>query len=222
MNARDVWGVFTLLFVLAAAVSSALMINWGMEPTFVISFAVAAVAVYLYVVYKRYHVEMVTEADLQQFTDPEDLGILCGIYGLPRTGPPNRLRHRLARLSRKHADQPFVWVAPGFMKAIASGLEIGPEDDLAEPPEDASELTVRLVSGEGRGRRRAQPLVWGDRRSSTRLKRMTNCPVCDAPVSHRGFICERCGADLGFYDVLSESRVGRMLVAEKADAHGKH
>lgn len=214
--------MFTLLFVLAVAVSSAFMVNEGEEPAFVLSIAVAVVAVYLYVVYKRYHVELVTEADVKLFDDPEDLEILCKIYGLPSTGSPNHLRHRLARLSRKYSDQTFVWVAPNFMKRLAAGLEIGPEEDLPEPPEDASELLVRMVSSESGAGRKARPLVWGDRRSSARLRRMTDCPVCEAPVTHRSLVCERCGADLEFYDALSGSKIGRMLVAEKASVHGKH
>ncbi|UCE91111.1 MAG: hypothetical protein JSV90_06730 [Methanobacteriota archaeon] len=222
MNARDVWAVFTLLFVLAVAVFSAFMINSGEEPTIVASMATAAVAVYLYVVYKRYRVELVPEDDLKLFIDPEDLAILCDIYGLPSVGSPSRLMHRLALQSRAHADQHFIWVAPRLMRRIPSGLAVGPEEDFGEPPEDAHELVARMVSDNALGKRAAMPLVWGKRRSSVRLRRMTACPICDSEVTHRSLVCERCGADLEFYDALAESRIGHRLVAEKGGVRGKH
>ena len=222
MNARDVWATFTMLVVLAIAVVSAFVINRGQEPAIVVSMAVAAFAVYLYVLYKRYRVEMVPEDDLRLFTDPEDLAILCDIYGLPNTGSRSWLMHRLALLSRAYADQHFIWVAPRFMKSIASSLVAGPEGDLGEPPEDAVDLVARMVSGNGPGKVPARPLVWGKRRSSARLRSMSACPVCDSPVTHRSLVCEKCGADLEFYDALSESKIGRMLVAEKVGVRGKH
>ena len=222
MNARDVWATFTMLVALSIAVIAAFVINRGQEPAIVVSMAVAAVAVYLYVLYKRYRVELVPESDLKLFTDPEDLAILCDIYGLPNTGSPSWLMHRLALQSRAYADQHFIWVAPRFMKRIASSLVAGPEEGLAEPPEDALDLVARMVSNDESVKAPARPLVWGKRRSSARLRSMSACPVCDSPVTHRSLVCERCGADLEFYDALSESKIGRMLVAEKVGVRGKH
>jgi hypothetical protein len=222
MSTRDVWAVFTLLCVLAVAVFSAFMINRGEEPAIVLSVAAAAVAVYLYVIYKRYRVELVPESDLKLFDDPEDLEILCTIYGLPSTGPTSRRMHRLALLSRAYSDQHFIWVAPGFMKRIASGLVAGPDEELGEPPEDAMDLLTRMVSDDGAGKGFARPLALGKKRSAARLRRMESCPVCDSEVTHRSFVCERCGADLEFYDALAESKIGRMLVAEKGGVRGKH
>lgn len=222
MNARDVWAVFTLLVVLAVAVLAAFMVNRGEEPAIVFSIAAAALAVYLYVLYKRYRVELVSENDLKLFIDPEDLAILCEIYGLPSTGSPSWLMHRLALQARACSDQHFIWVAPRFMRSVASGLVAGPDEDLGEPPEDAAELIIRMVADDDPAKRVARPLVGGRRRSAARLRGMTACPVCDSGVTRRSYVCERCGADLEFYEVLSESKIGRRLVAEKSGARSKH
>ncbi len=215
MRAGEVWKAVTVLFVSALATVSALLIARGEEEFFVLPFVVVALSVYFYVVYKRYHVELVPEGDLELFDDPGDLEILCAIYGLPRTGSPNRLRHRLAQFARVNSDSSFVWVAPKSLKRVASGLELSAEKEEQELPENLHEFVVRMVSDEPSGDRSRRPLVWGVRRSRSRLTSIASCPICDSEVGGRQAICGECGADLEFYSALAESKVGRRLVAQK-------
>ena len=60
-------------------------------------------------------------------------------------------------------------------------------------------------------------LFGGKPRSPERLKRLRACPICDNRVGKSGGICGECGADLEFYSALSESKVGKRLISEKAD-----
>ena len=222
MRAHDAWRAFTVLFALALAIVSAFMISRGVEFIVVIFVAVVAVAVYLYIVYKRYHVELITEDDLRLFDDSEDLRILCRIYGLPHKGASKRLRYRLAQYARMNSGRSFVWVAPMFMKNFVSALEFAPgmyEDE--ELPEDSNELLVRMISGRGPAGVANRPLVWGMCRSPSRRRAITACPVCDASVGQRAPVCGECGADLEFYDALTESKIGRRLVAQKSDGQGR-
>jgi hypothetical protein len=216
MRAGEVWGAITVLFVSALATVTAFLIASGEEAYFVLPFAVVALSVYLYIVYKRYRVEVVPEGDLKLFDDVFDLRILCGIYGLPRTGTPYWLRHRLAQFARANSGRSFVWVAPRSAKRIASGLEVSHEKEEPELPQDLHEFVVRMVSDGPSDDRSRRPLVWGAQRSNARLNSITACPVCDAEVGGRVAICRECGADLEFYIVLAESKVGRRLVAQKA------
>ncbi|MCJ2533424.1 MAG: hypothetical protein LN411_05855, partial [Candidatus Thermoplasmatota archaeon] len=145
MRAGEVWGAVTVLFVSALATVSALLVSRGEEMFFVLPFVVVTLSIYLYVVYKRYRVELVPEGDLELFDDPGDLRILCAIYGLPRTGSPNWLRHRLAQFARANSGSSFVWVAPRSLKRIASGLELSSEKEERELSEDPQELVKRMV-----------------------------------------------------------------------------
>ena len=216
MRANDVWRAFTVLYALALATASAFMVNQSWSTPLVLFIAVVALSAYLYIVYKRYHVELITEGDLKLFDDPDDLQILCRIYGLPHKGSPNRLRHRLAQFSRRNDGKSFVWVAPLFMKNLVSNLELAPETDEDELPEDSSELLLRMVSPGSRTALANRPLVWGRQRSASRRQTISSCPICDSTVGQRAPVCEECGADLEFYDVLQESRIGRKLIAQKA------
>jgi hypothetical protein len=215
MRAGEVWGAITVLFVSALATVAALLIASGEEMFFVLPFAVVALSVYLYIVYKRYHVEVVPEGDLGLFDDPDDLSILCGIYGLPRTGTPNWLRHRLAQFARANSGNSFAWVAPRSMRKIASGLEVSLEKEEQELPQNLHEFVVRMVSDRPSDDWSRRPLVWGVRRSSSRLSSIATCPICDSDVGGRKAVCGECGADLEFYIALAESKVGRRLVAQK-------
>lgn len=205
-----------MLFVSGLALVSALLIASGEEVYFVLPFAVVSTAIYLYIIYKRYRVELVTEGDVRLFDDPDDLRILCAIYGLRRTGTPNWLRHRLAQFARANADIAFVWVAPRALRRIASGLELTMEKEEAELPENLHQFVVRLITEEGADDWSDRPLVWGKKRSRSRLISIEACPICDADVKGGGAVCRECGADLEFYDALAESRVGRRLLAERA------
>ena len=216
MRAHDVWRAFSVLYALAVATASSFMISQNWDPALVLFIAVVALSVYMYVVYKRYHVERITEDDLKLFEDPDDLQILCRIYGLPHTGSPNRLRHRLAQFSRRNENRSFVWVAPLFMKNLVSNLEFAGETDDDELPEDSSELLLRMVSSGSEATLASRPLVWGRRRSSSRRQGISSCPICDSAVGLRAPVCAECGADLEFYDVLQESRIGRKLIAQKS------
>ncbi len=221
MRAGEVWGAVTVLFVSALATVSALLVSRGEEMFFVLPFVVVTLSIYLYVVYKRYRVELVPEGDLELFDDPGDLRILCAIYGLPRTGSPNWLRHRLAQFARANLGNSFVWVAPRSLKRIASGLELSSENEERELSEDPQELVKRMVSDEPSDDRSGRPLVWGVRRSRSRLTSITSCPVCDSDVPGNAAVCVVCGADLEFYEALSKSKVGRRLVAQKVDGRGR-
>ncbi len=219
MRAGEVWGGITVLFVLALATVSAFLIANGEEIFFVLPFTVVILSMYLYVIYKRYHVELVPEGDLKLFDDPEDLRILCGIYGLPRTGTANWLRHRLAQFARANSGHSFVWVAPRSMKRIASGLELTSEKEEKEMPDTLHELVVSLVSEKPPEDWSKRPLVWGARRSGSRLIGIESCPICEAKQTEHVPVCRECGADLEFYTSLGESKVGRRLVAKKAERH---
>lgn len=216
MRAGEAWGAITVLFVSGIALVSAFFIASGEEIFFVLPFGVVAISSYLYVVYKRYRVELVTEGDVRLFDDPEDLKILCAIYGLPRTGNPNWLRHRLVRFSRENADSSFVWVAPKALRRIASGLEVTTEKEEEELPDRLHDLVVRMVSDSPGTDWSRRPLVWGMKRSRSRLSSIESCPICEADVTGVTAVCTECGADLEFYEVLSESKVGRRLVAQRA------
>jgi hypothetical protein len=74
---------------------------------------------------------------------------------------------------------------------------------LSDRPSDAS-LTGSLVGGR--------------ERSGARLAEVTRCPVCDSPPGRGQGICLRCGADLEFYSVLAESRLGRKILSAKSEA----
>lgn len=215
MRAAEAWGAFTVLYVLALATVSALLVAGGRDAYFVLPFAVSALSVYLYIVYKRYRVELVTEGDIRLFDDPEDLRILCGIYGLGRDGTPAMLRHRLAMLARENPDRSFIWVAPRATRAVASWLRTGPGEEEEEVPADLHRFVTRMVSDPPSGAA-DRPLVWGGRRSKERLEALSECPVCSAPAVGGGAVCPSCGADMEFYDAFSESKVGRRLVARKA------
>ncbi|HIH01216.1 TPA: hypothetical protein HA259_03935 [Thermoplasmata archaeon] len=217
MRAGEAWGAITILFMSGVALVSAFLIAEGEELYFVLPFGVVAVAIYLYVLYKRYRVELVTEGDVRLFDDPEDLRVLCAIYGLPRTGNPNWLRHRLVRFAKDNSDNNFVWVAPKALKKLASGFEVATEkEEEEEIPDRLHDFVMRMVSDKPEADWTPRPLLWGVKRSRSRLSSIEECPICEAEVEGGGAVCEECGADLEFYQVLSESKVGRRIVAQRA------
>lgn len=217
-GAARAWTAFTFVLILATMLASAFLIflEWGWYVVFAVDIVV--VSSYLYVVYKRYHVELVPEGDLALFTDPEDLRILCKIYGLNSQGSQVRLRQRLLDLSRAHADDSFVWVAPGFVHSTHSTFEVRPQSKRKEARITVPELVKKMVSEAPSDRSLSKMLVGGETRSRERLYRIKICAVCDTPMSKPAPTCPSCGADLEFYAVLGESRLGKRLISEKASA----
>lgn len=216
MRAEQAWSAFSFVFALATIAVAATIVSLGFDPYQVGAFAAVAVMVYMYVVYKRYHIELVTEGDIALFRDPDDLRILCEIYGLGSTGKTVVDRMRLRDFVRAHPDRAFVWVAPRSVRSVGAALAV------PEPPAE-EELTVpammkKLLSDRPSEASLTGPLVGGRKRSSARLAAMSRCPVCEAALGRSQGICLRCGADLEFYSVLAESKVGRKLLSEKTEA----
>ena len=184
---------------------SGLLLNAGYSAGPILTLAVAAAAVYAYIVYKRYRVEVVPASDLKMFDDVEDLRILCKIYALDATGSEARLRSRLESFAQANRDRVFVWIVP----RSASWAMAMDASRLA-----SSDLATSLLSDKRRGsRRETRPLIARDGAEKGRLK---VCPICDERAPLIGTICKNCGADLSLYVALSSSRIGRRLVEEKA------
>lgn len=216
MRAEQAWATFSLLFALCAIIAAATLISMGFDPYQTGAFAVSALAIYLYIVYKRYHIELVTEGDIGLFTETEDLKILCEIYGLGGTGRPLIDRQRLKDFVRGHPHVAFVWTAPKAVRSVGSALtmpEPEPEEELTVPalmkklmadrPSDASLKSSLIWDADGRSR---APMV------------AKQCPVCDSDLRGHRDLCPECGADLRFYSSLTYSRLGRRLLSEKTEA----
>ncbi len=216
MRAEQAWGAFSLVFALATIAVAATLFSMGHDPYLAASLAVVAVMVYLYVVYKRYHIELVTEGDIALFIDPDDLRILCDIYGLGSTGKPVVDRQRLREFVRAHPDSAFVWVAPRPVSSVGSALAMPPPP--AEEKMTVPAMMKKLLSDRPSEASLTGPLFGGLERSKARLAALTRCPVCDSATGRSGGICLRCGADLEFYSVLAGSRVGRRLISRKTRA----
>lgn len=206
MQPRQAWGAFTVVFVLALVLAAVVLVDLGspFTPTFLL--AVVAIIIYLYVLYKRYNVEVVPEADLKLFDDVDDLRILSSIYGLDCTGREADLRARLTAFVRANKDKAFVWVAPGGVAKLGAALEV-PTETRPKPAEPAPTKTLveRLVS---------EAPAQRARRSAARPA-IKKCPVCDAVPKDREDICAECGADLSLYAVLMESKVGKRIASRK-------
>ena len=205
MGPKQAWIVFSFIALAADIVFalSALELGYDRFPVALVTGSIALI--YTYVVYKRYHVEVVPETDIMQFDDVDDLRILSSIYGLDTQGTESDLRARLLRFARTNKDKAFVWVAPRSVISVGSALE------------------VPAASGTGMERPSNMPskasakgLVGGRPRSPERLGNLKVCPICDHRLKKPGGVCSECGADLEFYSVLSESKVGKRLISEKA------
>jgi len=198
MEPKQAWGAFSIIVILSDAIATALLISIDIEPVLVLAVALIVLLVYFYVLYKRYHVEVVPENDIMLFDDPDDLRILCSIYGLGSTGDKPELRARLLRFSRIHDDSAFVWVAPKTVLFFGTALEIPPTPRVARTNSAKSLLKQKT-------------------RSAEKLSRIKKCPICDAKTPRKGSTCEECGADLEFYVALGGSKVGRLMVSRKED-----
>lgn len=206
MGPKQAWAVFSFIaltadFILALAL---LVLGYNGYPVALVTGSIALI--YIYVVYKRYHVEVVPENDIMQFDDVGDLRILSSIYGLDTKGTEYELRERLIAFAKANEKNAFVWVAPRSIISLGSALEVpaGPASGAERPAEKPS-------------RESARGLIGGKPRSQERLKRLRACPICDSRLQKSGDICNECGADLEFYSALSESKVGKLLISEKAE-----
>ena len=186
-------------------IASALLINAGYSNGPILTVGIAGAAVYAYVVYKRYRVEVVPASDLKMFDDVEDLRILCKIYALDATGGETRLRKRLESFAESNRDRVFVWIVPRWASwAMAMDARRSTSSGLA---------TILLSDKRRRSGSNTRPLIAGDGSEKGRLK---VCPICDHRAPLTGMVCKNCGADLSLYVALSSSRIGRRLVDEKA------
>ncbi len=217
MDAKQAWGAFSLILALAVVTVATMLISTGRDPYQITAFAAIVLMVYSYILYKRYHIEMVTEGDVQLFSDEDDLRILCEIYGLGDSGRAYINRQRLRNFARENKHTDFVWIAPRFVHSFSSALEV--EFPVEEEKElSVPELIKRLVSDAPSKEQQTNPLMWGTTRDSKRLSVIDSCPVCEAKVRGSMGTCRECGADLEFYAVLAGSKLGRRLLSAKVEA----
>lgn len=188
----------SLIVVLAVFLAAAVLIDMDADPFEVALVSLIALVVYGYVLYKRYHVEVVPESDIDLFDDPDDLRILCSIYGLDDCDDESKARKRLVDFVRTNRGRAYTWVAPRAVLTFGSTFELTPP--LRSAP-------VGAVP--------AKPLVGGKARSDSRLSGIRSCPLCDAAVSGKTTICPECGTDLEFYSALSETKIGKRLISRK-------
>lgn len=200
-----------MLAILAVATAIVLLILMEFSTYVVITIGGIALLLYFYILYKRYHVEVVPERDIALFEDKEDLRILCDIYGLDNTGNLRELRRRLIGFAKEHESETFTWVAP---KAIVS---IGAKIAVAEPePQPRSSVLDQLLKEADEEMIRTRGLVFGQARKGSIASTLKACPICDAKPPRSRTICPECGADLEFYTSLSGSKVGKRMVKRKA------
>jgi len=198
MTPKQAWIAFSLLTVLVVTAVMVALAGFGYPEMVVVPSGFIFLLLYFYVLYKRYNVEVVPESDIALFTDPDDLRILCAIYGLETTGDENDLRPRLVAFSRANSSRTFAWVAPKLVRSLGAALELSEGEPTTSSPVEVG------------------PLTGGRARSDSRLTAIELCPVCDAKRPSSDTVCAECGADLEFYAVLRESKVGKRLVSEKA------
>src|SRR4030042_405298 len=105
MEPKQAWGAFSLLILLADVAVVLALVNMGYPDMVVVSLGMLVLLVYGYVLYKRYNVEVVPEADICLFTDTDDLRILCRIYGLDCSGGELGLRVRLSAFVEETRDR---------------------------------------------------------------------------------------------------------------------
>jgi len=220
MKPKQAWGAVSVIFALGDALLASVFIALGYVLLLVVTFAGIAALIYVYIVYKRYHVEVVPESDVLLFDDVDDLRILCNIYGLGIDGDEDSLRKKLTSFSRANAKTAFVWVAPRSVLSIGSGLSIEAvtSPGKLERPGSADELAREMLAGSSPWDAHTSVLPRGEARSTTRLMGIKECPVCGSQSRGSKNICAECGADLEFYAVLSGSKVGKRMVSAKASA----
>jgi hypothetical protein len=216
MRPTRAWAALSLIFFLAVIVISAALVDMGYGSMPIALSAMVTVMAYLYVLYKRYHVEVVPESDVRLFDDIDDLRILSRIYGTDDSGDAEALRQRLIKFVRANENRAFTWVAPRSVLTFGSAFELAPSPPAREPAKRVSWLAGQLAEPTASHRQRV--LLGEKPRSNARLSSIKTCPMCDAQAPDSGTICTECGADLEFYTVLSESKVGKRLISEKSSA----
>lgn len=216
MQPKQAWSAFSVVFFIADGLVMAILFELGVDGWLVALLGFIIALTYVYVIYKRYHLEVVPENDIMLFEDTDDLRILCNIYGLDATGESGALRLRLVNFARANRRNAFIWVAPGTVQVVGGALEI----QRAHAPTEEKELPDEIMSrikGEGLAKLAGNGRLIGERaRFSGRLPQLAKCPVCDATPPNEGVVCLECGADLEFYAALSESKVGRRLITRKS------
>ena len=200
-----------MLAILMVATAVVLLVLMKFSNYVVITCGGIALLLYFYVIYKRYHVEVVPERDVVLFEDKEDLQILCEIYGLETAGSHGDLRRRLIGFAKEHEKEAFTWVAPKAIISFGSTLA------ATEPePQVQSSVLDQLLKETDAELIRSRGLVFGLAKKRPVTKTLKACPICDAKPPRSITICPKCGADLEFYTSLSESKVGRRMVKRKA------
>ena len=202
-----------MLAAVSVATAAALLILTGLAILPTGLFGGVALLLYFYVIYKRYHVEVVPERDVTLFEDKEDLKILCDIYGLETAGSHRELRKRLIDFAKAHESESFTWVAPRAVVSFGSTMT------AQEPaPQPQGSVLDQLLKETDSEMMRTRGLVFGQPRTGSGTRSLKTCPICDARPPRSKTICPECGADLEFYASLSESKVGKRMVERKARA----
>jgi hypothetical protein len=198
MKPRQAWKVLSLMVVLVVVVAAAALASAGYDPLAIGAGALVVLLIYPYVLYKRYHVEVVPERDIARLEDTDDLRLLCKIYGLPHDGGRMALRSRLLKFITENSGNAFTWVAPRAVIGFGSAFTLPSVDE----------------------REAASGHPEGDAISLSKDKQLgsTPCPICEAPVPAGTNICAICGADQGFYSSVMETRIGKLLVSQREAA----
>jgi len=220
MEPKQAWGAFSVVFVLADALVGSALVSLGYDFMAIAAIMGIVALIYFYVLYKRYLVEVVPVNDILLFDDTDDLRILSRIYGLDDSGNERMLRKRLVTFSKANSEKAFAWVAPKSVLTIGSSLSIesGLNASARASPPSAAQLAENMLTDSGSDRMRTSLLPRGESRSRVRLDGIRECPVCGSHSKRDGTICQDCGADIEFYAVLSESKVGRRMISSKASA----
>lgn len=197
MDARQSWGVLGMFFLLGDIAACAFLVSSGLDFLPVTVFGAVAILMFCYVVYKRYNVEVLSEDDILLFDDPDDLVLLCKIYGLDHRGDADVLRQRLATFARNHRDEAFVWVAPRAVRSLGQALS----------------FDVTSKAHHGIGSRRSATLAHDGQSAGQARRKTTSCPVCGTNRKPDDWLCQECGAELDFEMSLSELKIGRLLLS---------
>ncbi len=200
MSPKEAWGVFSFAVVMGDVFAAALLYDIGVNAMFAVGLGLIVPLIYFYILYKRYNVEVLSEKDIMQFDDPDDLRILCSIYGIDTTGDMDDMKARLLKFAWSMHGEPYTWVAPKAVLSFGQALEMPPAEAKAPPRRSVADT----------------PLPGGRQRTQARRSSIVRCPVCQAPAPAKGSICPKCGSDLEFYEVVGESKVGKLMLFEKA------
>jgi len=198
MKPGQAWKVLSLMFVLGVIVVAAALASVGYDPFAIAAGALVVLLVYPYVLYKRYHVEVVPERDIALLNDTDDLRLLCRIYGLPHDGGRMALRSRLLKFIAENRGNAFAWVAPRGVLGFGSAFALP----------SVEENQTATGHSEGRGVPASKESQLG--RSA--------CPICETPVPAGTKTCAVCGADQEFYSSVMDTRIGKLLVSQREAA----